>query len=111
MPAKAKKPKGEVRTVTRIQGLKFDVGDQVVYEKLDEGTVEMLRDFATRYAEHPDPEWKAAAQHAEGEIQAHQDAVGKTFTVADHIYPGANPFMVEYKGFMLCISGDCLSAA
>ncbi len=97
--------------MTRIQGLKFDVGDEVIYEKLDEGTVEMLRSFAREFHSHPDPEWQAAVEHARDEVQAHRNAVGRVFTVSDHIYPGVNPFVVEHAGFVLCINGGCLRAA
>lgn len=97
--------------MARVQGLKFDVGDRVVYETLDTGTTEMLRRFFVEHIEDEVEEWREAAEQAACEIQAHEDAVGKTFVVVNHIYPGANPFQIRHKGYTLCVSGDCLRAA
>lgn len=97
--------------MSRIPGLKFDVGATVVYEKLDVRTVASLEEFVAQYANVPGPEWQAAVEHSEGEIKAHHDAVGKSFTVIDHIIPGANPYVIKYGDFELCISEGCLRAA
>jgi hypothetical protein len=86
----------------RYPGVKFEfgVGDRVVYHTVwAEGIVglaENRSEFLDWYRTDGDPRWEEAAEHARKEILALKQAVGKEFTIVDHIYPGCNPYQFDF---------------